>query len=382
VNTPPPTDGTDQKAEPKDKGTSKTESAKAPSPDTVEPDDLVMVEYTAKLKDGTLVQTTRQSIAEDEKQSRVTGFGKDNIFGPEPVIAGKEAGFKGVGTTVIGMKKGQSKQVTLAPQEAYGDIDPNKIAEVPRIRSYQKEVTYPAKDFVMQYDKFPRKDDAIDVNPYLEGTVIEVRDKDVLIKLRPKKKKFEETFGEVQVKEKGDTIEIILEPRMGADFQQDKYTGRIVSMDEDGFEVNLNHPLAGKEIVLDLSVTALTKKADIKSQELKWLEDYDAGLKLAKDKDKPMVMVLFSKTCPWCDKLLNETMTDPRITGLNNSYVWVKIDADFQKELAQKYELTSMPLTLLFDSKGDVREKVSGYLNAADLFRKLKSTYGWEVAGK
>jgi hypothetical protein len=39
-------------------------------------------------------------------------------------------------------------------------------------------------------------------------------------------------------------------------------------------------------------------------------------------------------------------------------------------------------LTLLFDSKGDVRERVSGYLNAADLFRKLKSTYGWEVAGK
>jgi len=347
------------------------------SPDTVEQGDLVIVEYTAALKDGSLIQTTNPAAAEDENVAKAESFNKESVFGPEPVIAGKEAGFKGVGQAVLNMKKGQSKQIILTPREAFGEVDPSKIVEIPRLRSYQKEVSFDARDFVRQFDAFPQKDDVFDINPYVEGVISEVVDKMVLIRLRPKMSGSEETFGNVSVQETDDAINIILEPKLGADFQMDDQNkGRIVSVDEDGFEVNFNHFLAGKEIVLDLLVTGLTKKADILSQELEWIADHDDGLKQAKEKKIPMVLVFYSTTCHWCEKLLAETMTDPRITDLNGEYVWVKLDADLEKDLADKYELTSMPLTLLFTPEGDVLKRLSGYRNAADMIREMKSSRG------
>ena len=348
----------------------------------VEEGDLVQVDYTAMLDDGTVVQTTLQNVADDGTLYKVKDFNSDSSFKPEQVIAGKKAGFPGVGQNVVGMKEGETRQVTLSPQKAYGAINERKVVEIPRVKSFEKKVHIPAKDYMNRFESFPKQGDVVSVNQYLEGVIAEVRDTVVLMDLRPKKGEFEETFGQVRVEDTEETVDVVLEPELGAEFKQDKHTGRIVSRDEDGFEVNFNHPLAGKEIVLELTVTGLTKKADLEGQGLEWLEDHDAGLQRAQKEDKPVALVLYSTSCGWCEKLLNETMTDPRVTMLKDEFVWVKAEANDKRELADTYELTSFPLTVLLSPEGEVLKRLSGYKSAADMSQELNSVLSQTVAQK
>ena len=75
--------------------------------------DVVTVQYTGKLEDGTVFNTT---------------VGKEPlkfVIGDGQMIAGFEA-------AVIGMKPGESKTVTIAPDQAYGAYDDEMVMMINR----------------------------------------------------------------------------------------------------------------------------------------------------------------------------------------------------------------------------------------------------------
>ncbi len=74
----------------------------------------VKVEYEGKLNDGTLFDST-------EKQGKPLEF----EVGAKHVIKGFE-------DAVIGMEKGDEKDVKLKPEEAYGNYNPDLVKKVPR----------------------------------------------------------------------------------------------------------------------------------------------------------------------------------------------------------------------------------------------------------
>jgi FKBP-type peptidyl-prolyl cis-trans isomerase 2 len=75
--------------------------------------DTVRVHYTGTLEDGTQFDSSR---------------------GAEPLefTIGQEQLITGFENAVAGLAPGESCTVTLAPEEAYGEIDPGMIQEVPR----------------------------------------------------------------------------------------------------------------------------------------------------------------------------------------------------------------------------------------------------------
>ncbi|MEQ8267917.1 MAG: peptidylprolyl isomerase [Parvibaculum sp.] len=75
--------------------------------------DKVRVHYTGKLKDGTVFDSSRE------------GEPIEFSIGGQMVIAGFES-------AVVGMEPGDTKSVTIASQEAYGEHDPRLVQDVPR----------------------------------------------------------------------------------------------------------------------------------------------------------------------------------------------------------------------------------------------------------
>ncbi|MCB2193702.1 MAG: peptidylprolyl isomerase [Deltaproteobacteria bacterium] len=75
--------------------------------------DKVRIHYTAKLEDGTVVDSSE---------------GKD----PLEFEAGSDQLIPGVSKAVIGMAVGDSKSVTVPPEEGYGPHQPQAVQQVPK----------------------------------------------------------------------------------------------------------------------------------------------------------------------------------------------------------------------------------------------------------
>lgn len=87
--------------------------------------DTVQVDYTGKLEDGTVFDTSKEDVA---KQA---GIYVDGSYAPITFVAGAGQMIKGFDKGVIGMKVGEEKTITIPPEEAYGEYDKSKILVIP-----------------------------------------------------------------------------------------------------------------------------------------------------------------------------------------------------------------------------------------------------------
>ena len=138
---------------------------------TIQDDVVVSLEYTLHVE-GEIVDST----GEDEHIQFIQGHGQ--------IVPGLES-------QIYGMSSGESKEVTVPPEEAYGVLDEDALGTVPR-------------------DEFPPD------MPLEKGVALQLRDED----------------GEV-------------------------FDAYVESVDKKSVEINLNHPLAGKELHFSVKVLDL-----------------------------------------------------------------------------------------------------------------------------
>lgn len=75
--------------------------------------DKVRVDYEGRLEDGTVFDSSKEN-------------------GPIEFVVGAGTLIPGFENSVIGMKKGEEKEITIQPKDAYGDNNPNLVKKVPR----------------------------------------------------------------------------------------------------------------------------------------------------------------------------------------------------------------------------------------------------------
>jgi len=132
--------------------------------DVVKKGDKVKVEYTGKLEDGTIFDSS------------------DKHDAPLEFIVGQGQLIKGFDNAVVGMKKGEEKEVTLKPEEAYGPHRPELVKEMPRESFQVEQDIKPGMMFMVQVQdgrQIPvRVSDVsdstvtIDLNPPLAGKTL------------------------------------------------------------------------------------------------------------------------------------------------------------------------------------------------------------------
>ncbi|VVB70254.1 FKBP-type peptidyl-prolyl cis-trans isomerase [uncultured archaeon] len=89
--------------------------------DTVESGDTVSVDYIGKLQNGTVFDTSIQS------EAAKAGLQLRPTYEPLKFTAGAGQMIKGFDDAVIGMKVGDEKTVSIPPELAYGQYNPNAV---------------------------------------------------------------------------------------------------------------------------------------------------------------------------------------------------------------------------------------------------------------
>jgi thioredoxin-like negative regulator of GroEL len=81
--------------------------------------------------------------------------------------------------------------------------------------------------------------------------------------------------------------------------------------------------------------------------------------------EQPVVLVFGATWCTWCHKLESDTLTDPKVMTAAGQFLWVKIDIDKEHELAARYGVEGVPVTVVLDKQGRVLGKTAGYMPPA-----------------
>lgn len=123
-------------------------------------------------------------------------------------------------------------------------------------------------------------------------------------------------------------------------------------------------------LVLSLFVFCVAPTA---SAEIQWISSYDQALSQAKTQGKPIMVDFYTDWCGWCKKLDSETYQDSRVIQVSRSFVCLKIDADKNKSLVDKYKVSGYPTILFLNSSGNKIGGRSGFRNADELLSEMEA---------
>ncbi len=95
---------------------------------------------------------------------------------------------------------------------------------------------------------------------------------------------------------------------------------------------------------------------DWNDQEIKW-RTYDDGLAEAKKAKKPVMLIFFTEWCPHC-KNYSGVFHDPKVVAKSKDFVMIRLDADKNKELSEKYAVDGsyIPRTYFLSSNGTLAD--------------------------
>lgn len=328
--------------------------------------DLARVDFTASLPDGSVVYTTRQEVGEDLSQKKVSWYAKPAAYSPQELVVGKPDLFPGLGEAVSGMAIGEKKRFSVPPEKGFGPVDPAKQLALPLKRTFPRQVSIPAEEYVKRFGGFPTVGKEVPLTPWFPARVTGIDEKSVAVEFLVKDgAEFNDPFGTTRVEVQGDEVTTTLSPIIGALFPVKEGEGTISSSDGTTFTVDLNHPLAGKTITVDLELSGVVKAADLPKGEIGWQEEHDAGLARAKEEGKPAVLVLYADWCGFCKKLFSETLPDPRIRALYDRFTWVRVNSDKKADVKKRYGQDGYPMIVLFRADGTIARKIDGFQEPA-----------------
>jgi thioredoxin-like negative regulator of GroEL len=100
---------------------------------------------------------------------------------------------------------------------------------------------------------------------------------------------------------------------------------------------------------------------------ISFVDDCDAGRRLAEAANKPLLVVFRADWCRWSAAFSQQTLTDPAIVALADRFVCVQVDADRHSKICQRYAVSQFPTVLILDADNNELSRRSGHTLATDL---------------
>jgi thiol:disulfide interchange protein len=104
-----------------------------------------------------------------------------------------------------------------------------------------------------------------------------------------------------------------------------------------------------------------------------WVEDYDAAVAMAAQKNEPVLLAFKATWCGPCKQMDAEVFSKPAAARLLANWVAVHIDLDQNSELARKYQVSGVPTFIVLSPAGKEVDRTDGRLSLQELAAFLAS---------
>jgi len=129
----------------------------------IETGDSITIEYVGRFEDGTVFDTSRYAVAAEHGLDEAQDNDEDD-YGPLSFTVGEGDVIEGLDEAVVGMDDGEKATVTIPPEKAYGEFNPEWVRE------------YDAETFEGMVGKPPEVGMHVHSQGGLHGDVTAVRD--------------------------------------------------------------------------------------------------------------------------------------------------------------------------------------------------------------
>jgi FKBP-type peptidyl-prolyl cis-trans isomerase 2 len=206
--------------------------------------DVVQVLYTGKYENGSV-------------------FDSGNIT----FRANNSEVIKGFDETVMGMKTGETKTVTVKPEDAYGYPDPGKVLSIPVTTEFNRTQNITAEAFNMTFGIAPEINSTYRVQGMAWFVrVMSIRNGTILMANEPNngttfdlKDSLGYVYGTGAIEVKGERIIVRYHPIIGSVLTSvtalgTVNVGRIIGANETSMTIDFNNQLAGKTLTFDITL--------------------------------------------------------------------------------------------------------------------------------
>jgi len=353
------------------------------------PGDPLLADYTCRLADGSLVETTIARIAGDDSAVKSPLFSlrdrylpiKFTVTDTPEQIQGKP--FDPLEQKISLAIAERAKQIPLEqttrmelPNRQIDNIPPgDRFLKMAAKLTQPRTREMPLKEFEVRYGSItPVKGSVVGKDTDFPGIIRAISDDSVTLYFSARQgAKMPMALGTASVRAVDkDNFEATMDvhegqliPRIGG------LPGRVTAIDEQEVTVDFGQSFAGETLYCEVTARPFDPAQAAKPVPIDWIEDFDKGLALARQQGKPVVLFLYSDGCPYCHQMENKVFPDPSLEQFRSSFVWLKINSEKQTEYGERFKQQGYPLTLVLDGVGGEQERFSGLQHVTTLAYKL-----------
>jgi len=356
----------------------------------VQPGNKVVVDYTCRLADGSLVETTQASLAGNETLAKSVLFSLRDDYSPFiaqvpeqpkplPIIPFdplEQKIIKAILNRANELWLDQTNTLHLASEEV-NDFDPHeRFVSMTRHFIMDRMVEMKMDDFVANYVNTPHTiGTKVGEGTDYPGVIRGVNDTNVTIYYSAVPGATTPSIlGPAPLKElNADHFEVNIPAQQGQLVQRlGGLPGRITSLDKDMFTIDFGQTFAGETLSCEVEVHPDDAEQLSKRSVVKWMEDYQQGLSQARRQNKLVLLLLTGNDCPNCKNMEKKLLLDPSLRDQRDRFILVKVNGNQQKQLAERFGQKNYPLTLVLDGMGNELTRMSGKQHIATLAYTLE----------
>jgi FKBP-type peptidyl-prolyl cis-trans isomerase 2 len=227
----------------------------------------VQINYVCRLKNGEVAAATYRDavLKPEEKRSGIYLELKNDAplewaAGQKKAAQDRSAPFDfadaiadQLGSSVVGLSPGQVHSIEIAAEKT--PARPGGAIRLARVRRRPREQRMTAEEYRGRTGKDPEVGQELTFDPAVPGEVVAVNGPEVVVKYRaPVGGHVETPFGRALVKSDDHHYLLEIEIEKGALVRSGPMVGRVVEVDDRFFTVDYGHPLAGEDLVCDVTV--------------------------------------------------------------------------------------------------------------------------------
>jgi|GEM_PF-2024751 len=313
------------------------------------------IDYSIYIE-GKIADTSKEELARSIENQEL--LNASHPFGLEPltfIIDSPWVNYR-ISDAVKEMRINEVRNVSIPSEfSVFGTYNKELVRTLPRLTFIPKTEKIDKLRYLFFYGKEPALNETL-VYDYWNSTVTGIDNESVTIEHMPQNNTVREgEIGNITITFNKSTIVMRLTPVLNKTIIA--RTGEMVTItgyNETTLTADFNHPFAGKNLTFEIK---LLEKGELTIWSRNIEDAVNANVGIAE---------FYDFTCMDCLRFEREAATSPDVLALKDKVKFAKINAEIEKELARKYNITAYPTILIF-KKGEEAIRIPGFVKGVEL---------------